>query len=127
MPLPVHDTLGTMYLAAADFRLKAKAYGCAKALEALGDGDDALLEELIALASRQLDAFCEAQGFGAEREFAENHRFNFNTRRIVVNNPPVFDLLSFGVRTGPGSPAEFTLTPVANGPDGQPTSWGPVY
>src|SRR5215510_11235380 len=99
MPLPVHDTLGTMYLEAVAFRAKAKAYGCGKALEALGEADNTLLEEIIAMASRQVDAFCEAQGFGDEQVFSENHRFNFNTRRIIVNNPPVFALLLFGIRT----------------------------
>ena len=127
MPLPVHPSLGTMYLEAVEFRAKAKAYGCGKALEGLGEADNTLLEEVIALASRQIDAYCEAQGFGDEQEFSENHRFNFATRRIIVNNPPVVELISFGVRTGPSSLTAFVLTPVQNGPDGEPIAWGPVY
>lgn len=128
MPLPVHDTLGTMYLAPADFAKKVRAYGCAKAYAALNDdAENSILSELIAMASRQIDAYCESQGFGPEQAFSENHTFDLRTRRVFPNNPPVVELLSFGIRTGPGNLTTFQLTPTNNGPDGSPVSWGAIH
>ena len=128
MPLIQHDTLGALYVDPTDFKLRVKVYGCAKAYTELeDDDDDTLLSEFIALASRQIDAYAQTQGFDPEAEFSENHKFNLGTRRITVNNPPVVDLLSFKIRTGPQSVVTFTLTPVGNGPDDNPLSWGAVY
>src|SRR5262249_25759714 len=126
--LPTHPTLGTLYVVPADFKARLKVYGCQKAYDALGaDAGDALIEEFIAAASRQIDAYAQQLGFSPDDQFSENHPFDLRTRRVSVNNPPVFDLLSFAIRTGPGAVTNFTLTPTSNGPDGTVVSWGPIH
>jgi hypothetical protein len=127
MPLESHPVYGVLYVGVTSFKTQAKGLGCARALEFLGDAGDELTKAAIAMASRSVEAYCDVESFDPDHVFAEVHKFNLKRRRVTPNNPPVFDLQQFAVRTGPQSLTTFVLTPVANGPDGNPIAWGPVY
>ena len=112
MPAPVSDSiLGTIYLDATAFLNSAGIYGCARPVAAYTNTQ---VISLLALASRQVDAF-------TLREFTpgtitENHTYSPNTRRIFPNQPPVMSLISYAIQLTPGAaPAPVTLTPVING------------
>jgi hypothetical protein len=127
MPVTVDASLGALYVEPEKFLQQATAFGCKKALDALGAESTEMIQVIIASASRQIDAYCQSQGFSPDEEIFENHRFDLRTRRVPVNSPPVVELISFGVRTGPQSITSFGLTPVGNGADNKPVSWGAVY
>ncbi|MEP7340437.1 MAG: hypothetical protein ABI977_22085 [Acidobacteriota bacterium] len=124
MALKQHEFLGALYLDAESFRPKAPAYGCKVSILELPSDS---LEEIIALASRAVDAFCAGQGFDPDVTICENHDFNINTRIVRVNQPPVVDLLSYKIRTGPGTASAFQLTPVSTDANGNKIGWGAVF
>jgi len=124
MPLKVHATLGPMYIDAETFRGQAAVYGCQAAVAQMS-GEN--LEEFIALASRSVDAYCAGQGFSPDVVISENHPFDFATRRFRPNQPPVIDLLSLRLRTGPTTVATYDLTPVSMDAAGNKVGWGVIY
>jgi len=124
MPLEDHASLGVAYIAEATFRAAAAAYGCTAGVAALSTNN---LKEILALASRSVDAYCAGQGFDPDAEIVENHDFDLNSRQIRPNQPPVVDLISFKIRTGPQSVTSFTLTPTAQDAGGNVVSWGAIF
>lgn len=113
-----------MYISPEGFRAQASVYGCLSGVTKLSTEQ---LEEIIALASRSVDAYCAGQGFSPDISITENHEFDFETRRIRPNQPPVVDLLDFKLRLGPNTTSTYELTPVATDAGGNKIGWGVIY
>jgi hypothetical protein len=99
---------GRAYVSVEDFRAAAWSVGAQAAI--VGIEDDPLLT-LLAMASRSVDGFC-GRSFGPE-EHTENHPLDVRTRRIVVNNPPVEEIVEIKIQVGPGNGLQGTGGPYA--------------
>lgn len=102
MPLPSDDIFGVLYLSPDDFIARARAFGVSVA----GMTPDELTPT-IAAASRLVDAKVARQFL--PDAIVETHRFNMETRRVSVNQPPVMALESFAIRFAPGAVANFQV------------------
>lgn len=105
MPLDNDTIFGPLYLAPAEFLTRAKLFG----VEVEGWTDDEL-KMLLALASRAVDAHC-GRTFIPD-SLTETHRWNPETGRISVNQPPVMTLEAFRIRYAPGAVATFRTADV---------------
>lgn len=96
MPLPSDNLLGVLYLPPADFTARARSFGADVA-----GVEEAELKATLALASRAVEAHLGGRTFVPDALF-EQHKWRPETRRVSVNQPPVMELVSFGVRYAPG-------------------------
>lgn len=96
MPLPSDNLLGVIYLPPADFIARARSFGA----DVTGV-EEPELKATLALASRAVEAHLGGRTFIPDALF-EQHKWCPETRRVSVNQPPVMELVSFGVRYAPG-------------------------
>jgi hypothetical protein len=96
MPLPSDNLLGLIYLPPADFTARARSFGADVTGVEVPE-----LKATLALASRAVEAWLGGRTFNPDALF-EQHRWRPETRRVSVNQPPVMELVSFGVRYAPG-------------------------
>jgi hypothetical protein len=121
--------LGPAYVDADDFRAMALGFGCNEvALNRISRINPTQLLAVLAAASRSVDNFLarEPGGFSGDTIY-ENHKWDPNTRRIVVNQPPVSSLSSYVIRISPSLTSPFPVTPVSNDAGGNQVAFGSVY
>lgn len=107
MPLSNDTIFGVLYLAPDDFISRAKSFG----VDVTGMGmtpDD--LKPTLAMASRLVESYCGRQF--VPDAIVETHRFNLDTRRVSVNQPPVMELVSISIVFAPGASASFSPSDV---------------
>lgn len=104
MSLETEDILGTLYLSVADFTDRASMFGVTTALP-----DDAdIVADYLAAASRWIDA--KVNKTYSTDDITEQHLWNFVTRRVSVNNPPVTSISSFRIYVGPTTYADMPVS-----------------
>ncbi len=113
---------GESYLSAQDFLDNAVLFGCAVAVAGM---DANAVGPLLQAASREVDVEV-GRSFSAAT-VAENHKWDYQTRRSKVNQPPVVELLSFGIRVGAGLFSSFAVTPVEADGGGNKVRFGAIY
>ena len=97
------NLFGTAYLDAENFRANAAAFGVGMSLAdyPAGNAGDQALSRVLQAASRLIDSHTGLD-FSPEPR-TEQHLFDFGTRRIKLNNPPVSAVNSFRVVFSPGT------------------------
>jgi hypothetical protein len=108
MPTPtIASVLGSSYLDKDFFIANARTFGV-QAL--IGDWSSNDVLGALTNASRMVDAFTRKSFDPAA--ITEQHNWNPGTRRTKVNQPPIMELISYQIRTSPGTVSTFELNTI---------------
>lgn len=104
------DLFGIQYLDLESFRAGAALFGAEMSLQDYPATDDgnASLNRVLQAASRLIDAYT-GQDFSPDSRI-EQHFFDFETRRVSVNNPPVSEVSIFKIVFAPGTEQSFSAS-----------------
>jgi hypothetical protein len=110
--MAINDAIfGQLYLDSDDFKARALSFGVtADALKYVTTPNDVNLISAIAVASRKIESVT-ARTFLPD-QITEQHLWNADTHRIVVNQPPVLSLDSFQIAYGPQGIATFATNTI---------------
>jgi hypothetical protein len=100
MTLPTDDLFGSLYLSEDAFIQRARSFGVSVA-EMVPDD----LTPTLAVASRLVESHTGRRFL--PDAVSETHKFDQNTRRVSVNQPPVMELVSYQIEFAPGAVATF--------------------
>lgn len=98
MALDTDDVLGSTYIDVADFEDRAGMFGVGLALP----DSDSTIAAYLAAASRFVDARCNRR-FDPDVVYTEQHKWNFETRRVFPYNAPVSAISDYRIYVGPST------------------------
>ena len=101
------SVLGLSYMDAADFTLRAGAFGCSAVM---ANFTSDYITAIMAVASRAVEAHCGRDFTPGDR--VEQHVWNYTTRRIKLNAPPVASVSSYKIIVGPGLSANISTSSI---------------
>lgn len=114
--------LGSQLITVSELQARSNAFGCALAISGWSNPD---LEALVSIASRAVEGYT-GRKWDAGATFSETHVYNPVTRRVMPDNPPLFTLTSFVLRTSPGTTSTFAVTPVKQDAGGNNVGFGAI-